>query len=95
MVYTLASYTYGPLLGLFAYGLFAKRMVRDRYVPVICIAAPLLSWLIQWALLRFAAYETGFELLLINAALTMGGLAAASTKETVKPQLSETPQENA
>ena len=95
MVYTLASYTYGPLLGLFAYGLFAKRMVRDRYVPVICIAAPLLSWLIQWALLRFAAYETGFELLLINAALTMVGLAAASTKETVKPQPTETPQDNA
>ena len=80
-VYTLASYTYGPILGLFAYGMFSGRVVRDKYVPVVCIAAPFLSWVIQWALLKFAAYETGFELLIINAALTMVGLAALSAKK--------------
>lgn len=73
-VYTLASYTYGPILGLFAYGLMCKRVVRDRLIPAVCIAAPVLSWGIQWALKQLWGYETGFELLLINALLTMLGL---------------------
>lgn len=73
-VYTLASYTYGPILGLFAYGLFTRRPVADRYVPWVCVAAPLLSWVIQWALKEYCGYHTGFELLLINALMTMGGL---------------------
>ncbi len=73
-VFTLASYTYGPILGLFAYGLFTRARVADRYVPAVCIAAPLLSWLIQhWLNLRFS-YQIGFELLLLNAMLTMAGL---------------------
>ena len=73
-VYTLASYTYGPILGLFAYGMMCKRQVRDGMVPVVCIAAPALSWCIQWALNHYFHYQTGFELLLLNAALTMLGL---------------------
>ena len=79
-VYTLASYTYGPILGLFAYGLASRRMVRDRIVPWICLAAPVLSWGTQHILSRYAGYETGFELLLINAAFTVAALAAVSTK---------------
>lgn len=73
-VYTLASYTYGPILGLFVFGLAMGRPVRDRYVPWVCVAAPALSWLLQWALARYAGYETSFELLLINAAFTFIGL---------------------
>lgn len=77
-VYTLASYTYGPILGLFAFGLATRRRVRDRFVPVVCVLAPVLSWVVQWALREYTGYATGFELLLINAVLTMTGLAAAS-----------------
>ena len=77
-VYTLASYTYGPILGLFAFGLVTDRRVADRSVPAICVAAPVLSWIVQWALREFTGYATGFELLLINAALTMTGLSIAS-----------------
>lgn len=77
-VYTLASYTYGPILGLFVYGLFGKRPVRDRLVPVVCILAPALSWTTQWLLHRWFGYETSFELLLMNAAYTIIGLAVLS-----------------
>lgn len=90
-VYTLASYTYGPILGLFVFGMFGRRPVRDGYVPVVCILAPVLSWSVQWALSHWLGYETSFELLLINAALTAVGLFAlsrrpenADKKETVK-----------
>ena len=75
MVYTLASYTYGPILGLFAFGMMCKKPVRDRLVPIVCIAAPILSWVIQWWLKSQYDYTLGFELLLLNAALTMIGLA--------------------
>ena len=78
-VYTLASYTYGPILGLFVYGMFWKKPVHDRLVPVVCIAAPALSWVIQWALLHYTGYQTSFELLLINAFLTVIGLQMIST----------------
>ena len=73
-VYTLASYTYGPILGLFVFGMFGSRPVHDRLVPVVCVAAPVLSWFTQWALKEYVGYETSFELLLINAAYTIIGL---------------------
>ncbi|MDE6286796.1 MAG: sodium:solute symporter [Muribaculaceae bacterium] len=73
-VYTLASYTYGPILGLFVFGLALGRPVRDRWVPWVCVVAPALSWFTQWALARWCGYETSFELLLINAAYTFIGL---------------------
>lgn len=79
-VYTLASYTYGPILGLFAFGMLCKKPVRDRWVPTICIAAPILSWLLQWTLHQLYGYETGFELLLMNAAFTLLGLTLISTE---------------
>ena len=79
-VYTLASYTYGPILGLFAFGMMCKWNVRDRLVPVVCILAPALSWCVQWWLNDAFGYEMGFELLLLNAALTMLGLALLRKK---------------
>lgn len=81
-VYTLASYTYGPILGLFIYGLFTARPVNDRLVPAVCVAAPVLSWVIQWALHSYCGYETGFELLLLNAFVTMAGLHILSLKRS-------------
>lgn len=82
-VYTLASYTYGPLLGLFVYGLFWKKPVHDRWVPVVCLLAPALSWCIQKALSYWAGYETSFELLILNALLTVFGLSLLSIGGTV------------
>ena len=46
-VYVLASYTYGPILGLFAFGMLSKLPVADRYVPAVCIAAPAICWLVK------------------------------------------------
>lgn len=73
-VYTLASYTYGPILGLFVFGLACKRPVRDCLVLAVCILAPVLSWVTQWALKEYCNYTTSFELLLMNAAFTILGL---------------------
>ena len=77
-VYTLASYTYGPILGLFVYGLFWKKPVRDKWVPLVCIAAPCLSWCLQYILNHLWGYETSFELLLMNAFFTVGGMMLLS-----------------
>ena len=73
-VYTLASYTYGPILGLFVFGMVHSKPVHDNLVPVVVVAAPVLSWVVQYLLKQMWGYETSFELLLINAALTVGGL---------------------
>lgn len=89
-VYTLASYTYGPILGLFAFGLLTRHPVADRLVPAICLAAPALSWLTQHLLHRVWGYETGFELLLINAAITMAGLGAAALYHRFNPSANVT-----
>lgn len=80
-VYTLASYTYGPILGLFVYGMFWSKPVRDRLVPAVCIAAPCLSWVTQWALNQLFGYQTSFELLIINAIYTVIGLRLLSIKK--------------
>lgn len=69
-VYTLASITYGPILGLFILGLFTKFRPDDRMVPIACILAPILSWIIREWLLTSFDYTIGFELLLLNAFLT-------------------------
>ena len=75
-VYRLASYTYGPILGLFTFGLCFKTPVRDRWVPVVAIASPLLCLVldlhsVEW----FGGYHFSYELLVMNAAFTMLGLA--------------------
>lgn len=88
-VYTVASYTYGPLLGLFCFGLFSRRPVHDYLVPAICVAAPVLSWVVQDVLRRLFEYETSFELLIINALITMIGLLAVSRKEKIQQESGE------
>ena len=80
-VYTLASYTYGPILGLFAFGMMCRTAVRDRLVPVVCIAAPVISFFVQRWLESSFGYTLGFELLLLNAALTMAGLCLLIKKD--------------
>lgn len=78
-VYSLASYTYGPILGLFVYGMFIKGSVRDKFVPVVCVIAPVICFALQWAMKEYCAYEIGFELLLYNAAFTVLGLLLLRT----------------
>ena len=73
-IYTVVSYTYGPLLGLFAFGLFTKRKVRDCFVPFICIASPLLCYAVDQIAKQQLGYHFGYELLLLNGLLTFVGL---------------------
>lgn len=81
-VYTLASYTYGPILGLFAFGIFVKKNVRDRFVPLVAIASPLLCLLLQqnseaW----LNGYKFSYELLILNALFTFIGLCFLIKKD--------------
>ena len=74
-IYTVAGYTYGPLLGLFFFGILTRRPVRDACVPLICVLSPAICYLLsvhsaEW----FSGYKIGFELLLYNALLTWLGL---------------------
>jgi Na+/proline symporter len=73
-VYILASYTYGPLLGLFAFGLFTKRQPDDRLVPYICVASPLICYALDIAAQHTWDYHFGYELLMLNGLLTFFGL---------------------
>lgn len=73
-IYIICSYTYGPLLGLFAYGLLTRRPTNDRLVPYICIASPLLCYAIDTIVAATTGYKFGYELLMLNGALTFGGL---------------------
>jgi Na+/proline symporter len=74
-VFKVAGFTYGPLLGLFAFGLLSKVKVKDKFVPLVCIASPLLSVLLDInSTVWFNGYKFGFEILLVNAAITCLGL---------------------
>jgi Na+/proline symporter len=73
-IYTIVSYTYGPLLGLFAYSLFTHRAVADRMVPFVCVASPLLCFGLDALLSHAFGYHLGYELLLLNGMLTFLGL---------------------
>jgi hypothetical protein len=81
-VYRLASYTYGPILGLFAFGLCCKKPVRDRWVPVVAVAAPLLCLMLDVNSVRwFNGYHFSYELLAMNAAFTIIGLCCLIRRE--------------
>ena len=80
LILKLAGYTYGPLLGLFAFGILTRRVVRDRLVPFIALAAPIICFFIDtYQRAFFARYEIGLELLLINGLLTFIGCWLASS----------------
>ena len=74
-IYTLASYTYGPILGLFAFGIFTRKQVYDKYIPLVAILSPALCYILQshseaW----FNGYQISYELLILNALFTFSGL---------------------
>ena len=81
-VYILASYTYGPILGLFAFGIFMKQQVRDKYIPLVAILSPILCFILQknseaW----FNGYQFSYELLIFNALFTFIGLCLLIRKD--------------
>ncbi len=73
-IFKVAAYTYGPLLGLFAFGMFSKRAVNDNLVPLICLMAPALSYLLAANSTAWFGYTFGYEILLVNGLLTALGL---------------------
>ena len=73
-IYIICSYTYGPLLGLFTFGLFTRWQVKDRYVPYIAIISPVICFAIETITRQTTGYEFGYELLMVNGLLTFVGL---------------------
>lgn len=80
-LFTIAGYTYGPLLGLYSFGLFTQRRVADRLTPVIAIISPLICFFLsKYSVQLFNGYKFGFELLLVNGFLTFMGLLIFSRR---------------
>jgi Na+/proline symporter len=86
VILKLAGYTYGPLLGLFAFGMMTSRTLNDRLVPVVTIGAPVLCALLEYNQhYLLGSYKLGLELLIVNGALVFMGLLAISRRATIKP----------
>jgi solute:Na+ symporter, SSS family len=85
-LFTIAGYTYGPLLGLYSFGLFTHRKVNDRITPWIAILSPVVCYILSlYSEQLFNGYKFGFEMLLVNGFLTFMGLLAFSRKDELKP----------
>ncbi|MGL4364509.1 MAG: sodium:solute symporter [Bacteroidales bacterium] len=86
-IYKIASYTYGPLLGMYAFGLFTNFEIKDRYVPIVAVLSPIVSLLLNCAVpIIFNGYQIGFELLVINGGLTFIGLFCLRTGGMLKKE---------
>jgi SSS family transporter len=80
-VFRVAGYTYGPILGLFVFGMYSKRIVKDKWVPVVAIISPIICYFIsKYSEVIFNGYNFGFELLIVNGLLTFCGLWLISNK---------------
>lgn len=82
-ILTIAGYTYGPLLGLYSFGMITQRKISDGWSPFICIVSPIICYFVnlhstEW----FNGYQVGFEVLVLNGLLTFIGLMVISKKET-------------
>ena len=86
LFFRIVSYTYGPILGLFLFGILSRRRPRDRWVPFVALAGPVLSALLQYAAAERWGYRIGFELLVYNALFVIAGLFLLSLgrRETEK-----------
>jgi hypothetical protein len=84
-LFTIAGYTYGPLLGLYSFGLFTKRIVNDKITPAIALFSPVACFFLsKYSVELFNGYKFGFELLLLNGLLTFAGLYIFSRKNSVE-----------
>jgi Na+/proline symporter len=79
-LFVFAGYTYGPLLGLYAFGLFTKLQVKDKLVPIIAILSPILSYIISVNSSKWFGFEFGFFILILNGVLTFLGLLLVRKK---------------
>jgi len=86
-IYMIASYTYGPLLGLFLFGLFTKKQARDKYVPYICILSPILCFALDYLIKQHTGYVFSYEMLMINGGLTFAGLWITSIGKQIYTKL--------
>jgi Na+/proline symporter len=85
VILKIAAYTYGPLLGLFSFGILTKRMVKDDLAPIVCIVAPLICLVLDiFQRSLFGDFEIGLELLIINGGLTFIGLLLISKKAALR-----------
>jgi len=83
-ILSIATYTYGPLLGLFAFGIFTKWEVRDKLTPIICIISPLICYFLSLnSKVWFSGYEFGHEILILNGLFTFGGLMLIRRKSLI------------
>jgi Na+/proline symporter len=80
VIYTLAGYTYGPLLGLYAFGLFTRRTVRDGVVPWVAVLAPVCTGILDFNSFEWFGFHLGYEKLMLNGAMTFTGLWIFSSK---------------
>jgi len=80
-LFVFAGYTYGPLLGLYAFGLFTKWQVRDYLVPVVAILTPITGYVLSLLSLKYLNFEFGFFILILNGLLTFLGLVAIRTQK--------------
>ncbi len=84
-LFTIAGYTYGPLLGLYSFGLFTKRVVRDKLTPYIAVFSPVACYILStYSEVLFNGYKFGFELLLLNGLITFTGLFIFSRKKSAE-----------
>ncbi|HZJ21251.1 MAG TPA: sodium:solute symporter, partial [Pricia sp.] len=74
LIFNVAGYTYGPLLGLFLFGMFTTLKTKDKFVPAVCIAAPLLTYALSWYSASEFDFNFGFISIAVNGALTILGL---------------------
>jgi len=88
-IYTIASYTYGPLLGLFAFGLFTKLKVNDKVVPYLAIASPVICAVLDYSSKNIWGFSFGYELLMINGFITFAGLWLFRKKEINTVELNQ------
>ncbi len=88
VILKVAAYTYGPLLGLFSFGILTKRKVIDKFVPVVCVLAPVICFFLdRFQKDIFRKYEIGLELLIINGLLTFFGLYLISKPIVISPEV--------
>ncbi len=83
LIYVMVSYTYGPLLGLFAFGLFTRRTAKDKLIPYIAIVSPVLCFLIDTLCKSAFGYSFGYELLMLNGLITYAGLCVLSCDKKI------------
>ncbi len=83
-LFTFAGYTYGPLLGLFSFGLFTKYAVKDKWVPLVAVSSPFVAYFLsQGMMFVFSGYKTGFEILIINGLISFIGLLIIRKKQVL------------